>query len=163
MENTVYCLKGHFVGIQNKVIRMSFRQMQRLMENPPEPEQLPRFCTKCGSENISACQHCQTQIGKQYPDSVPAYCGGCGKPFPWTETALVTAGEYTDALDTLNTDEKTELKGTFADLTSDTARTPVAISRFNKFLKKIGPSAGGILKEIIVSVASETVKKSIMG
>jgi hypothetical protein len=162
MEAAVYCLKGHYVGLLNEVIRgRSWHQTTILLENPPERQQLPRFCTKCGAVNISSCQHCQMTIGKQYPGVVPGYCGGCGKPFPWTESALAAAKEYTDELEALTPEEKLALKGTFDDLTSDTARTPVAANRFNSLVKKIGPVAGGVLKQIFVSVATEAAKKSI--
>jgi hypothetical protein len=100
-------------------------------------------------------------VEKQYRGETPAYCGGCGEAFPWTETALAAAREYTDELEALNTEEKLALKETFDDLTSDTARTPVAANRFNNLIKKIGPVAGGIPKQIVVSVATEAAKKSI--
>jgi hypothetical protein len=161
MEAAVYCLKGHFVGILNEVIRRSWHETKILLENPPEPKPLPRFCTKCGALNISSCQHCQVAIEKQHPGARPGYCGGCGRPFPWTETALAAAGEYTDGLETLNAEEKFALKGTIVDLTTDTARTPVAASRFNNLIKKIGPAAGGVLKQTLVSVFTETAKKMI--
>ncbi len=161
MESAVYCLRGHYVGLLNAVIRgRSWHQTKILLENPREPQQLPPFCTKCGAANVSACQHCQTAIGRQYPGVIPAYCGGCGKPYPWTETALSAAKEYTDELQALNVEEKLALKETFDDLTSDTARTPVAAHRFNNLIKKIGPVAGGVLKQIVVSVATEAAKKS---
>ena len=54
--------------------------------------------------------------------------------------ALSAAKEYTDDLDQLSAEEKTTLKGTLDDLTSDTARTPLAASRFKKFVSKIGPA-----------------------
>jgi hypothetical protein len=163
MEAAVYCLKGHYIGLLNEVNRdrRGWHATKIALENPRQPEQTPPFCTKCGAMNISACQHCQTAITKQYPGVVPAYCGGCGRPFPWTETALAAAKEYTDDLEELSPEEKLALKGTFEDLTSDTPRTPVAANRFNAFMKKIGPAAGDMLKKIIVSVATEAAKKSI--
>jgi hypothetical protein len=85
----------------------------------------------------------------------------CGNPFPWTETALAAAREYTDDLDQLDNDEKTSLKETFADLTVDTARTPLAASRFKKFVTKVGPVAGEVLRKIVETIATEAAKKSI--
>jgi hypothetical protein len=162
MEAAVYCLKGHFVGILNEVIRgRSWHQAKIFLENPREPEQLPPFCSKCGAKNISVCQQCQKAIEKQYSRVIPAYCVGCGKPFPWTEAALSAAKEFTDEQEALNAEEKLVLKGTFDDLTSDTARTSLAAIRFNNLVKKIGPVAGGVLKQIVVSVATEAAKKSI--
>jgi hypothetical protein len=95
------------------------------------------------------------------PFKPPNYCGECGSPFPWTETALAAAREYTDDLEQLSPEEKDALKSTFADLTSDTARTPLAASRFKKFTNKIGPVAGRILQKIIETVLTEAAKRSI--
>jgi hypothetical protein len=93
------------------------------------------------------------------PYGPPKFCGECGKTFPWTEKALSAAKEYTDDLEQLSAEEKTTLKNTFNDLTSDTARTPVAANRFKKFLGKIGPLGGTVLLKIIETVASDTAKK----
>jgi Uncharacterized protein conserved in bacteria (DUF2321) len=41
----------------------------------------------------------------------PRYCGECGTPFPWTETALQAAKEYTDDLEQLTLEEKATLEG----------------------------------------------------
>jgi hypothetical protein len=159
MEAAVYCLKGHYVGLLNEVIRgRSWHQITILLENPPERQQLPPFCTKCGAVNISTCQHCQLTIEKQYPGVIPAYCGGCGKPFPWTEAALSEAREYTDDLE-LTPGEKTELKNTFPDLTVETVRTPLAVSRFKAYTNKIGPVGSATLKKILDVAIDEGVKK----
>ena len=95
------------------------------------------------------------------PYRPPKFCGECGTPFPWTATALATAKEYTDELDQLSTEEKTALKSTFDDLTTDTVRTPLAASRFKKAMSKIGPVAGGILQKIIETVVTEAAKKQL--
>jgi hypothetical protein len=95
------------------------------------------------------------------PYKPPNYCGECGTPFPWTAAALAAAKEYTDDLDQLSPEEKGALKGTFEDLTTDTARTPMAASRFRKFVNKIGPVAGDALHKIVVTVATEAAKKSM--
>lgn len=93
---------------------------------------------------------------------VPAYCQHCGKSFPWTDAALNAAKEYADELD-LNGDEKEKLKSSIDDLTSDTARTPLAASRFKKLMSKITPEAGKALLQIVVSVATEEAKKKLLG
>ena len=73
--------------------------------------------------------------------------------------ALFAAKEYTDDLEQLSSEEKTQLKATFDDLTSDTVRTPLAANRFKKFVSKLGPVAGDVLTKIIVNVTTETAKK----
>jgi hypothetical protein len=128
------------------------------------------FCEDCGAPTIDQCQKCGWPISGVGPNAwmadmgpyrPPRYCGECGTPFPWTETALAAAREYTDDLEQLSEDEKASLKGTFNDLTVDTVRTPLAASRFHKFLEKLGPVAGDVLRKIIETVATEAAKKSM--
>jgi hypothetical protein len=97
--------------------------------------------------------------GRQYQR--PNFCGQCGGAFPWTERALAAAREYTDDLEELNVEEKNSLKGTFDDLANDTPHTPVALSRFRRLLEKIAPAAGQGLLQIIVSVATDKVKRQL--
>src|ERR1700736_2908200 len=127
------------------------------------PQLRHSFCEKCGAATINECQICGRPIaGEGYapfsgggPYQPPKFCEECGAPFPWTETALSAAKEYTDDLDQLSAEEKTALKGTFDDLTSDTPRTPVAANRFKKLIAKIEPVAGSVLQKIIETVATE--------
>jgi hypothetical protein len=134
------------------------------------PQFQKSFCEDCRAPTIDQCQNCAWPISGIGPNAwmadagpyrPPRYCGECGTPFPWTETALATAREYADNLDQLSEEEKTSLKGTFSDLTVDTVRTPLAASRFKKFLVKVGPAAGDVLRKIIETVATEAVKKSM--
>jgi hypothetical protein len=165
MPNVMFCLKGHYVGIVNSVIRArSSGQIRALMERASieDPHSLPAFCSKCGAANISDCQHCGAAIKPRLQGDIPSYCGRCGQPFPWTEHALSAANEFTDELSELTTEDKVTLKSTFIDLTSDTARTPVAATRFRKFMKKIGPGAADVLTKTLVSVSTEAAKK-LMG
>jgi hypothetical protein len=127
-----------------------------------------KFCTECGIAVIDSCQQCGGLIrggslGRVVGRfKVPAYCQHCGKPFPWTDAALTAAKEYADELD-LNADEKEQLKSSIDDLTSDTARTPLAASRFKRFMSKATPEAGKALLQIVVSVATEEAKKKLFG
>jgi hypothetical protein len=84
-----------------------------------------------------------------------------GTPFRWTESALDSAKEYTDHLESLTADERTALKTTFDDLTADTPRTLVATEHFKKLVAKAGPVAAGVLKSIITTIATEAAKKGL--
>lgn len=162
MAIILYCRNGHDLCTYDPVFigRIGPRQAIQLIEQRRRDAASPRqpFCTQCGASTLDACQYCEAKIG---PASQPAYCANCGKPFPWTESAFAAAAEYTDELMQLTHAEKAELKNTLADLTADTPRTPLAISRFKKFAAKIGPGAGETLSKIIVNVVTETAKRHL--
>jgi hypothetical protein len=92
----------------------------------------------------------------------PSYCVECANPFPWTVTALEAAKEYTDELDALTVEDKAALKESFADLTVDTPRTPLAASRYKRIVSKLAPFARETLQKIIVEVVTNGANK-IMG
>lgn len=163
MANALYCTNGHYVGLINHIPRArSWGQLRAIMERASQIESQDRiaaFCTKCGAANISACQHCQTPMEYRHVGDRHSYCGACGKPFPWTETVLTTAREYTDELEELSTQDKTDLKATFADLTVDSLKTEIAASRFKRILRKLAPDVAEAIRKTIVEIASETAVK----
>jgi hypothetical protein len=131
-----------------------------MMENPEGQERsIQAFCTRCGARNITACEACQTPINHRFAGETHSYCAGCGKPFPWTETALTTAREYADELEELSNEDKTILKATFTDLTVDSPKTEIAASRFKSILRKLAPDAAETIRKTIVEIASETAVK----
>jgi len=135
-------------------------RLRVMMENPDRKERpVQAFCTQCGARNISACEYCKTPINHRYAGDVHKYCAGCGKPFPWTETALMAATEYTDELEELSIEDKTILKATFTDLTVDSPKTEIAASRFKRILLKLAPNVAEAIRKMIVEIASETAVK----
>ena len=125
-----------------------------------------KFCTSCGSETTLCCSGCggnrtSADANPYRQVVIPAYCCECGKPFSWTETAIQAAFEFTDELDALDSQEKSGLKAAVPDLVSDTARTPLAISRVQKLFAKIGKPAAQTLLQILVSVLTEEAKKQL--
>ena len=160
MQNAMYCKNGHYVGEVNPVLRArswgKFQAMAARAESEGK-EQLPQFCSACGAQTVSACQHCQSPIKVSRVKIRPGYCGECGKPFTWTETALSAAKSCIDELD-VSPEEKTKQKGNLENLTKNTEQTQFAASSFKKFMNKIGPTAG-LLREIIVPILTTEVKK----
>jgi hypothetical protein len=55
------------------------------------------------------------------------------------------------------------LKGSFVDLTVDSPRTELAVSRFKRIYTKIAPTAGPALLNTLLSVATDYVKKKLLG
>lgn len=134
------------------------------------PELMARFCPECGEQTITQCPSCQKDIrGWYHVEGVisirdyvpPRYCYDCGKPFPWTSRALEAARELTDEIDELTPDEKKTLKQAIADLSTDSAKTGLAATRYKKILGKIGKVAADALTKIVIEVATEGAKKSL--
>ena len=139
-----YCLNGHPNGFAN----------------PTPPTTRQSFCKICGAASLPACPECQADFPfyMQIPPA-PPFCHGCGKPLPWTVTALRAAEELTDLQENLSDEEKILLKKSIDDLVRDTPRTTVAAERFKILAGKTGKATLESLRSILVSVASETAKK----
>jgi len=161
MLNAIYCRNGHFIdGVDASDDSMTMLRIQSAMvQRQKELRGQSAFCPQCGESTINTCQHCNSPI--MVDRTEPSFCGVCGKPFPWTESAIAAANEYTDELDELSDEDKVTLKATFSDLTADTPRTDLAVSRFKKFMQKVGPAAGDVLTKIMVNVATEAAKKGM--
>lgn len=132
-----------------------------------------KYCTKCGSETITACLNCNTPIRGKYKadgvldltkyDYVPSYCHNCGISYPWTKTALETASLLINEDENLNSLEKQQFCETLPDLIveSPTPKTQLAIVRFKKFINKAATYTADGIRDIFVDIASETIKKSL--
>lgn len=136
------------------------------------PEYRKEFCIDCGEKTIMSCQNCNTNIKGYHsvPGVIgifdyhkPKYCEKCGHPFPWTSRQLESAKELIDLTDNLNTDEKAELKSSIDELVKDGPQTVVAQAKYKKYISKAGSEIGKGIKDILVDVVSETVKKAIWG
>ena len=135
------------------------------------PQHRKDFCPKCGAPTITTCEPCGVSIQGAYhvpgfvDDDIeaPAHCHACGKPYPWTASAIDAARELADELEGLNAEERESLKGTLDDLVRDSARTPVASLRFKKLAAKTGKEGAGMLKDVLVGVVSEAARKAIWG
>ncbi|HJE44451.1 DUF2321 domain-containing protein [Lactobacillus sp. PFC-70] len=135
------------------------------------------YCEKCGAELISTCPKCGDPIPGDYDPSgngvlvlspgskipVPRYCHHCGKPYPWTKSAIDSAQELIDLSDTLSNEEKESFKKSIPDILVDTPKTKLASTKFKIYAVKAGTSIASGLKDILVDIAAETAKRSIWG
>jgi hypothetical protein len=150
------CLNGHMISQQ--VVA--------------ERDHSQAFCSRCGKATVMACRHCRAPIrgvyhvpGTYVLDDValPSYCLGCGRPYPWTETQVLAAKELANELEHLKPQEREALKRTIDDLLTETPRTQLAVTRFKRLMVKAGPDAGIALREMLVNVLSEAVRRAIWG
>ena len=160
MVRVTYCLNGHRVSRDEptRISRPSMTELVRMIERDRVESYGPRqkFCDECGAKTLNACEKCHEAIRGAWK---PAYCGSCGNPFPWTESALEVAKDYADELEELTPAEKATLKASIDDLTIDTPRTEYAAHRFKKLMAKVGPVAGELFKKVVVEVGTEAAKK----
>ncbi|CAM2809685.1 DUF2321 domain-containing protein [Dellaglioa algida] len=148
------CLKGHQIS--------SF--ITTSSENPKE------FCEDCGSEVITHCPSCNKSINGYlqldgvfggYDVPVPSYCRNCSSPYPWTSTALESLKELINLQDELNDEEKDDFSSSLPDLISNGPKSKVAITKFNKYSSKISSGFRNFAVEIISSIASDVIVKSL--
>ena len=131
------------------------------------------FCGKCGAPTTMTCENCGSAIRGYYHVSGviggsvdidrPSFCHKCGRPYPWTEAALDAARAMADELDGLKPDEREALKSSLDDLVQDTVRTPVAVLRFKKLALKAGSEGAAALRDVLVGVVTEGVRRGIWG
>ncbi len=147
------CLNGH-------VITSYYRD---------EHEDAKNFCDECGKPTIINCQKCESPIrggDLEMPSDLleaPAFCDNCGEPYPWTKTKIEAAKELAQELENISQEEKDILSKSIDDLVSDTPKTPLAVSRFKRIMRKAGDVAWKEMKSILVDAMSETAKKAMFG
>ncbi|WP_405100748.1 DUF2321 domain-containing protein [Oceanobacillus sp. FSL H7-0719] len=130
-----------------------------------------KFCKECGSKTISTCQKCNTHIQGTYetPDVFafgydrPSYCHECGHPYPWTSQIIDNALELISLDDDLPSDHKEIIKNTFPDLVVETPTTPVAAAKYKKYISKSAEYIQEGMKNLLIDVVTENVKKSLWG
>jgi len=142
-----------------------------------EPVRNATWCSLCGAETISACPGCREPIpgfyyprrdgfadlapAERHPPQVPQYCHACGRPFPWTERAMSAARSLIRELAGLDAYERDQLRRSIDDIIRETPRTPVAVLRIQAALARIGGDTARALRDLLISVASDSVKQQL--
>jgi hypothetical protein len=128
------------------------------------------FCSSCGARTTTQCPSCKEPIRGRYhhpkvyaPYGAPAYCHKCGTSYPWTAARIEAAKSLADEIAGLDESEKLLLKTSIDDIVRDTPSTQAASLRFKKFAAKGGKEVVSAMRDILVDVVSETVKKAIWG
>ena len=138
------------------------------------PELRKPFCTKCGQPTIIQCPSCNANIlGDYHVDGVVwlgtsepmahAYCHNCGNPYPWTESNLKAISELLELDEQLQESDIATMKEILPDLITDTPKSKVAEAKYKIIMRKAGKATAEAVKELIICIASEAIKKSLFG
>lgn len=135
------------------------------------PEFRREYCEKCGEKTITFCPKCSKAIrGEYHVRGVfrihcqyfpPAFCHHCGNAFPWTERKMAAAFQIFAEESNLNKEDGKMLEQSIKEIVRDTPQTQVAANRFKRMLAKVGSSAAGAVKDVLVDIVSEVAKKII--
>ena len=133
------------------------------------PEHNQAHCDKCGEATMVLCPQCERPIRGfcHIPRVVsfrydrPAHCHECGAAFPWTERAIQAAIELTVEAGNLSDDDAKVIRESVNDIVRETPRTHLGAARFKRILSKVGEGTKNAVRDILVDVVSESVKKAI--
>jgi hypothetical protein len=130
------------------------------------PEYDAKFCQKCGAATLTSCRSCDTPIRGHSKDSfairydVPSYCQGCGKPYPWTATAMAEWRALAEMAEVVDSERK-QLSEAIDDVVKDSPKTNRAVL----IIKRLGPKAGADLwnamQQLLISVGTAAAKKEL--
>ena len=155
------CLNGHLIGFCEAIDMLERREGDR-------------FCEHCGNPAITTCPKCNKPIRGEPnvtwmaadalpPYSIPAFCRRCGKPYPWTQRRLEASKEQIELEQSLSSDDKAALKTDIEDIAHNNPRAENAAKRAKAILQKAGGAVGSTLRDVFVNVASEALKKILVG
>ena len=129
------------------------------------------YCEKCGAGTISNCTYCNKPIHGDYevPGVVaigfkyykPYYCWNCGKPYPWTEKILENAVEILSLDETIGETERELIKNAIPNLIVETPDTPVAVAKYKKGISQAAEFVKASMRQLLIDVVSETIKKTL--
>lgn len=130
-----------------------------------------RHCSKCGAEVVSLCSHCNQPIRGLFvsdivivgnrPYTRPDYCYNCGKPYPWTESALQSTALLLQEEEELSEQLKESLVESLPDIITETPATNLAVVRVKKCFASAGKFTVDAVRQFVIDFGCELAKKSL--
>lgn len=145
-------------------------QNGHLVAGSPSSPKRASFCPDCGAATITHCPNCPAplrgdwegvRIGYAPATRVQAYCGGCGKAYPWTAAKLDAVAELADAIEELTDHERAVLSEMLPHLIQETPRTQPAGFKVATILGTLKGPGKIALRRILEEVAIEGGKKAL--
>lgn len=155
-DQSQICLNGHVVTDMLKFA----------------PARSEDYCSRCGARTIDSCPNCAAAIRghyhvpgvySAYTAPRPAFCHGCGHPFPWTDVAIEAVQELAAAEGRFTAGEAQSLVASVQDIVAETPRTQVAMIRYRQLMSKASQETASAVRDILVDIVAETVKRTLFG
>ena len=137
------CLSGH-------VITSAARQ---------NPELRKEKCKKCGSSTIMACTNCALPIKGYYSVpgvinfsskySKPMFCENCGKPYPWTESSIISCKGLVELSEVISESERDNVMNYIESIIKSDAYATISKVKLNRTLSVIEPDLKEAIEKII--------------
>lgn len=131
------------------------------------------YCEICGAKLISKCPHCNSTIKEWNYNGVivagkpnytrPMYCRTCGKPYPWTESALEATILMIQEDTELSALERQNLESSLPDIISETPKTNLAMIRVKKALLTAGKFTADAIRQFVIDFGCELAKSALLG
>lgn len=132
------------------------------------PELCSPYCPKCGAATITACPSCGAPLPGDYDCGIPiigsqapvnAYCHQCGKPYPWTESAIESTKQVILEEESITEPVKNAAIETLPDLISETPKTNLAVVRIKKILSSAGKFTSDAVRQFVIDFGCELAVK----
>lgn len=128
------------------------------------------FCSKCGAPTIKSCPSCSSPIRGTFnydcddliiidTPTVPSYCHACGKPFPWTASAIENTALLIREEESLSEQQKITIVESLPDIITETPKTNLAAVRVKKGLANAGQFTADALRQFVIDFGCELAKK----
>lgn len=144
-ENATICVNGHVMSSINA-------------NSQP-------YCSVCGEETISVCQHCGAPIRGDIKSDIifdwsysPAdFCYACGKPYPWVERAISATIELIELDEASTATDLDLLRSSLPGLFADGPVKELAIAKFRKVCSKVKPFTQNAVKNVLSSAVESQI------
>jgi len=88
----------------------------------------------------------------------PAYCLSCGKPYPWTESKILTAIQIFAEFGKLDEEEKKTIKQDINNIAKDIPQSELSAMRIKRMWEKYGKIAYAVIMDFVSKTAAEILK-----
>lgn len=137
----------------------------------PKTVKKDELCELCGLEMIDRCPTCGTMV-KEWectvlfelgdPDDIlKPYCPNCGKPYPWTISAIEMAADVLEEETELSDAEQERLVAVMPDILAETPNTPAAVELFGSAILSGDKCTAHALRDIVRECGCKAAKRRL--